>query len=44
VVALVVRRWLPARWEPAVQACPYLFLALLGLVSLFFFVVPQLAL
>jgi hypothetical protein len=41
--ALVVRRFLPARWDPLVHVCPYLFLVLLDLASLFLFVLPQLA-
>jgi len=41
--ALAVRRFSPARWDPLIHACPYLFLALLDLTSLFLFVVPQLA-
>jgi hypothetical protein len=41
--ALAVRRFLPARWDPLVQACPYLLLVPLDLASLFLFVVPQLA-
>ncbi len=43
VVALAIRRFLPARWDPIVQIAPYLGLILLGLISLFLFVVPQLA-
>jgi hypothetical protein len=39
---LAVRRILPQRWDPAVQAIPYLALIVLDLISLFFFVVPQL--
>jgi hypothetical protein len=41
--ALVVRRFLPARWDSLVHACPYLLLVLLDLASLFLFVIPQLA-
>ena len=41
-VALATRRLLPRRWDPLVQAIPYLFLILLDLVSLFLFMVPQL--
>jgi 4-amino-4-deoxy-L-arabinose transferase-like glycosyltransferase len=41
--ALAVRRFLPPRWDPLVQACPYLLLVPLDLASLFLFVVPQLA-
>jgi 4-amino-4-deoxy-L-arabinose transferase-like glycosyltransferase len=37
-----VRRLLPRRWDPLVQAAPYLFLVLLAVVSLFLFIVPQL--
>jgi hypothetical protein len=40
---LAVRRFLPTRWDPLVHACPYLFLVLLDLASLFLFVIPQLA-
>jgi hypothetical protein len=42
-IALVIRRFLPRQWDPAVQACPYLLLIVLDLTSLFFFIVPQLA-
>jgi len=42
-IALVIRRFLPRRWDPLVQACPYLLLVVLDLASLFLFVVPQLA-
>jgi 4-amino-4-deoxy-L-arabinose transferase-like glycosyltransferase len=41
--ALAARRLVPARWDPLVQACPYLFLLALDVASLFLFVVPQLA-
>jgi 4-amino-4-deoxy-L-arabinose transferase-like glycosyltransferase len=41
--ALVVRRFVPPRWDPVVHALPYLALIPLDLASLFFFVVPQLA-
>ena len=41
-VALAVRRYLPRRLDPFIQACPYLLLILLDLASLFFFIVPQL--
>jgi hypothetical protein len=41
--ALVVRRFLPARWDPLIHACPYLLLILLDLASLFLFIIPQLA-
>ena len=41
--ALAVRRFLPTRWDPLVHACPYLFLVLLDLASLFLFIIPQLA-
>jgi 4-amino-4-deoxy-L-arabinose transferase-like glycosyltransferase len=43
--ALAVRRSLrvPPRWDPLVQACPYLPLLPLDLASLFLFIVPQLA-
>ena len=42
-VALAVRRYLPRRLDPFIQACPYLLLILLDLASLFLFIVPQLA-
>jgi hypothetical protein len=42
-VALAVRRFLPHQLDPFVQVCPYLLLILLDLASLFFFIVPQLA-
>jgi 4-amino-4-deoxy-L-arabinose transferase-like glycosyltransferase len=42
-VAFVVRRILPSRWDPYVYALPYLVLIPLDIASLFFFVVPQLA-
>jgi len=41
-VALAVRRYLPRRLDPFIQACPYLLLILLDLASLFFFILPQL--
>jgi 4-amino-4-deoxy-L-arabinose transferase-like glycosyltransferase len=41
---LAVRSRLPGRWSPAVHAIPYVALAGLDLVSLFLFIVPQLAL
>jgi 4-amino-4-deoxy-L-arabinose transferase-like glycosyltransferase len=41
-VALAVRRFLPRRLDPFVQACPYLLFILLDLASLFLFIVPQL--
>lgn len=41
--ALAARRFLPPRWDPLVQACPYLLLLPLALASLFLFVVPQLS-
>jgi 4-amino-4-deoxy-L-arabinose transferase-like glycosyltransferase len=40
---LAVRRFLPRRLDPLVQAVPYLVLVALALASLFLFVVPQLA-
>jgi 4-amino-4-deoxy-L-arabinose transferase-like glycosyltransferase len=40
--AFAMRRFLPPRWDPLVHATPYALLILLDLVSLFFFVVPQL--
>jgi 4-amino-4-deoxy-L-arabinose transferase-like glycosyltransferase len=42
-VALGIRHFLPARWDPVVHATPYLVLILLCLASLFLFIVPQLA-
>jgi len=42
--ALVVRRFLPNRLDPLIQACPYLYLMVLDLACLFVFIVPQLAL
>jgi 4-amino-4-deoxy-L-arabinose transferase-like glycosyltransferase len=42
--ALAVRRFLPPRLDPLVQACPYVLLILLDLASLYLFIVPQLAL
>jgi 4-amino-4-deoxy-L-arabinose transferase-like glycosyltransferase len=41
-VALAVRRFLPARLDPFVRACPYVLLILADLASLFLFIVPQL--
>lgn len=41
-VVFGLRRFLPGSWDPAVHAAPYFLLILLDLVSLFFFVVPQL--
>ncbi len=41
---LGLRRFLPAAWDPAVQAVPYLLLIPLAIVSLFGFIVPQLTL
>jgi 4-amino-4-deoxy-L-arabinose transferase-like glycosyltransferase len=41
--AFVLRRFLPAVLDPFIQASPYLLLILLDLVSLFLFVIPQLA-
>jgi 4-amino-4-deoxy-L-arabinose transferase-like glycosyltransferase len=43
-VAWAVRRFLPRRWDPLVQAIPYLLLIPLDLASLFLFIVPQLRL
>jgi hypothetical protein len=40
---LAVRRVLPRRLDPAVQASPYVALVVVALASLFLFVVPQLA-
>jgi 4-amino-4-deoxy-L-arabinose transferase-like glycosyltransferase len=42
-MALVLRRLLPTGLDPLVQASPYLLLILLDFVSLFLFIVPQLA-
>jgi hypothetical protein len=42
--AFAARRFLPARWDPAIQAVPYLLLIPLDLACLFLFVVPQLKL
>ena len=42
IVGLVLRRFLPQSWDPAVQAVPYITLVLLALISLFFFIIPQL--
>jgi 4-amino-4-deoxy-L-arabinose transferase-like glycosyltransferase len=42
-VALVARRFLPTRWNPLVQATPYVLLVLFAVLSLFLFVIPQLA-
>jgi hypothetical protein len=43
-VALAIRRFLPRSLDPFIQACPYLLLILLDLASLFFFILPELAL
>ncbi len=42
-VAFAVRHFLPRRWDPVVQASPYLLLILLDLASLYLFIVPQLS-
>jgi hypothetical protein len=42
--AFAARRFLPARWDPAIQAVAYLLLIPLDLACLFLFVVPQLKL
>jgi len=42
-IALVVRRFLPRKLEPFIQACPYALLVVLDLACLFLFIVPQLA-
>jgi hypothetical protein len=42
-IGLGVRYLLPRRFDALAHAAPYLILAVLALVSLFFFVVPQLA-
>jgi hypothetical protein len=39
---LVLRRLLPGKWEPLVQTIPFLLLVVVGLASLFLFIVPQL--
>jgi hypothetical protein len=41
-IALIAHRFLPAAWDWLIHAAPYLLLVLLSVVSLFFFVVPQL--
>lgn len=41
--AFVVRGFLPRRYDPLVQVCPYLLLIPLDAICLFMFVVPQLA-
>lgn len=41
-IVLLAHRFLPATWDWLVHAVPYLLLVLLAVVSLFFFVVPQL--
>jgi 4-amino-4-deoxy-L-arabinose transferase-like glycosyltransferase len=41
-VVFAVRRFLSPRWDPLVDATPYLLLIVLDLASLFLFVVPQL--
>jgi 4-amino-4-deoxy-L-arabinose transferase-like glycosyltransferase len=41
--AFVVRRFVPRRWDPLVEALPYLALIPLDAVCLFLFIVPQLA-
>jgi hypothetical protein len=43
IAAFVIRRFLPAGWDPFVHVCPYLVLIVLDLASLFLFVVPQLS-
>jgi hypothetical protein len=43
-VALAVRRFLPPRLDPFVQACPYVLLIFFDLASLTLYIVPQLAL
>jgi hypothetical protein len=42
--ALAVRRFLPQKLDPFVQACPYALLIFFDLASLYLYVVPQLAL
>jgi 4-amino-4-deoxy-L-arabinose transferase-like glycosyltransferase len=41
-VAFLARRLAPRRWDPVVEALPYLVLIPLGVACLFLFVVPQL--
>jgi 4-amino-4-deoxy-L-arabinose transferase-like glycosyltransferase len=41
--AFALRRFLPPRWDLFVHTCPYLLLIPLDVVSLLFFIVPQLA-
>jgi len=40
--AFLVRRLVPPRWDPLVEALPYLVLIPLDVVCLFLFIVPQL--
>ncbi|MGD9046804.1 MAG: hypothetical protein PVF77_02010 [Anaerolineae bacterium] len=42
--ALAVRRFLPPKLDPFVQACPYVLLIFFDLASLYLYIVPQLAL
>jgi hypothetical protein len=42
--ALAVRRFLPPRLDPFVQACPYALLIFFDLASLYLYIIPQLAL
>ncbi|HNS51276.1 MAG TPA: glycosyltransferase family 39 protein [Anaerolineae bacterium] len=39
---LAVRRFLPPKWDAAIQACPYFLLLPVDLACLFLFIVPQL--
>jgi hypothetical protein len=41
--AFLVRRLVPRRWDPLVEALPYLLLIPLDVACLFLFIVPQLA-
>ncbi|MBN1136185.1 MAG: DUF2142 domain-containing protein [Anaerolineae bacterium] len=41
--ALAARRFVPRRWDPLVEALPYLMLIPLDVACLFLFIVPQLA-
>ena len=43
IIALAIRRFLPKSWDPIVHTVPYIVLILLDLISLFLFIVPQLA-
>ena len=41
--AFAARRFVPLRWDPLVEALPYLLLIPLDVACLFLFIVPQLA-